>query len=165
MQILFENKYTRDKELARDLYGYMYFRRPIMIVLDIMFALCLLIGIYNSIMAGVVNWVYILWPIVYYAIAVWLYSMNVRAVIKRDLESHGKPVEEIVTVSEDKIRLSQSTGAEYHLNYCDIKKVVQTKKYIYLLSKAKLIYSVKRDAFTIGDAATFLAFLKTKGLK
>lgn len=165
MEKLFENKYTRDKQWAKDVYGYMYLRRPIMIVLNSIFALYLLIGIYNSIVAGVVNWVYILWPIVYCAFTVWLYSMNVRAVIKRDLESHGTPVEDIVTVSEDKIRLSHSTGAEYHLNYCDIKKVVQTKKYIYLLSKAKLIYSVKRDAFTIGDAATFLAFLKTKGLK
>ncbi len=165
MEILFENKYTRDKEWAKDVYSYIYFRRPIIIVLDIIFALYILIGIYNSITSNVIDWVHILIPIVWCLFGVLVYSRNVNTVIKRDLELHGKAIEVTVTVAEDIIKQSQSTGSEFQFNYCDIKKVVKTKKYIYLWSKTNMIYSFKSDSFSLGTVEEFLMFLKNKGLK
>ena len=165
MEILFENKYTRDKDWAKDIYSYIYFRRPIIIVLDIIYALYLLIGIYNSITSNVVDWVPILIPIIWCAFVAFIYRKNVNTVIKRDLELHGKAIEVTVTVAEDIIKQSQSTGSEFQLNYCDIKKVVETKKYIYLWSKTNMLYSFKRNSFSFGAADDFLLFLKNKGIK
>ncbi|MBR5783221.1 MAG: hypothetical protein IKY33_03235 [Clostridia bacterium] len=165
MEILFENKYTRDKEWAKDINSYIWFRRPIIIVLDIIFALYILIGIYNSITSNVVDWFYILIPIIWCVFVAFIYRKNVNTVIKRDLELHGKAIEVTVTVAEDIIKQSQSTGSEFQLNYCDIKKVVQTKKYIYLWSKTNMLYSFKRNSFSFGAADEFLLFLKNKGIK
>ena len=165
MEILFENKYTRDKEWAKDVCSYIFFRRPIIIALDIIFALYILYGIYNSVILNIVLWVYILIPIIWCAFVFIVYRKNVNILIKRDLEVHGKAIEVTVTVLDDVIKHSQSTGSELQLNYCDIKKVVQTKKYIYLWSKTNMLYSFKLYSFSLGAADEFLLFLKNKGIK
>ena len=165
MEILFENKYTRDKEWAKDIYSYICFRRPIIIVFDIIFALYILIGIYNLITLNIVNWSFIFIPVIWCVYISFLYIRNVNTVINRDLEMHGKAIDVTVTVAEDMIKQSQSNSSEFQLNYSDIKKVVQTKKYIYLFSKTNLIYSFKRDSFSIGVADEFILFLKDKGMK
>lgn len=164
MEILFENKYTRDKEWAKDVYSYIYFRRPIIIVFDVLFALYFIVGIY-LIFTSSVYWSYIFTPLVWYALTIFLYWRNVNTVIKRDLELHGKAIEVIVTVTDDIIKQSQSTGSEYQLNYNDIKRVIKTKKYICLWSKTNMLYSFKKDSFSIGSAEDFLFFLKNKGIK
>ena len=85
--------------------------------------------------------------------------------IKRDIEMHGKPIEVSVAVSDECIKQTQSTGSEFTLKYIDVKKVVKTKKYIYLQSKAKLLYSFKIDSFSVGSVEEFLKFLSDKGIK
>ena len=165
MEKLFENKYTRDKEWAKDVYGYIYFCRPVTIVLYVLFAVYAMIGIYSSITSDNAAWYYILIPVIWCAVTVFLYNKKVNAVIKRDLALHGKTIEVTVTAAEDRIKLSQSTGAEYELNYCDIKRVVQTRKYIYLWSKTNMSYSFKKNSFSCGDANEFLLFLRSKGVK
>jgi len=165
MEILFENKYTRDKEWAKDIYSYISFRRPIIIVIDILFALYAIIGIYNSIVTHSIDWYHILVPIIWCIFVVLIYVRNVKTVIKRDLELHGRAVEVTVIVTDDIIKQLQSTGSEFQLNYCDIKKVVQTKKYIYLWSKTNMLYSFKKDSFIRGNLEEFLCFLEKKGIK
>ena len=164
MEKLFENKYTRDKEWAKDAYSYIHFRRPIIIVFDVLFALYLIIGVFNSITTRIIDWYFITIPFIWCILIVFLYSKNVNTILKRDLELHGKVIEVNVTVTKDLIIQSQSTGSEFQLNYCDIKKVVRTKKYIYLCSKTNMLYSFKRDSFSIGVADDFLLFLKNKGI-
>lgn len=165
MEVLFENSYTRDKEWAKDAHSYIYFRQPIMIVLDIIFALYVIIGIDNSIITKSIDWSYVLFPLIWYAFIVLVYIRSVNIAVKRDLEMHGKAIEVTVIVANDIIKQSQSTGSEYQLNYCDIKKAVQTKKYIYLQTKANLLYSFNKDGFSIGNEKDFLMFLKNKGIK
>lgn len=165
MEILFENKYTRDKEWAKNVYSYIHFRRPIIIVFDVIFALYLIIGVFNSITTRSIDWYHILIPIIWFILVVLIYARNVKTVIKRDLELHEKAIEVNIKVTEDLIIQVQSTGSEFQLNYCDIKKVVQTKKYIYLWSKTNMLYSFKKDSFTRGNLEEFLCFLEKKGIK
>lgn len=165
MEVLFENKYTRDKEWAKDIYGYIYFRRPMMIVLSIIFLLYLLIGIYNLMIACAVDWFYIFFPVAWYAYIAFSYRRIARTVINRDLEMHGKAIEVTVTVSEDVIKQTQSTGSEFQLNYGGIKRAVQTKKYVYLWSKTNMLYSLKKESFSLGSTDDFIFFLKNKGIK
>ena len=165
MEILFENKYTRNKEWAKDIYAYFSFRRPLRVVLSIVFAIYLIIGVYNSSVTGVLEPYLIFVPLVWYAAIVLSYFINSNIVIKRDIELSGKPIEVVVTVTDDIIKQLQSTGSEYKLDYYDIKKVVRTKRYIYLCSKTNMFYSLKKDSFSVGNAEDFLSFLKSKGIK
>lgn len=91
---------------------------------------------------------------------------NVKTVLKRDLEMHqGKLIELISSVTDADIQYVNSTGTECHLQYPDVKKVVQTKEYIYLWSKANMLYSIKKDSFSVGTSEGFLDFLRSKNIK
>ena len=94
-----------------------------------------------------------------------MYRKNVVTMIKRDQEIHGKEIEVNLTVTEELIKQSQSTGSEFQLNYRDIKRAIKTKKYIYLWSKTNMLYSLKLDSFSVGTADDFLIFLRNKGIK
>ncbi len=165
MEILFENKYTRDREWSREIFRYFYFKRPLMILFDIIFVLYLVFGVYSSITSKNVAWGLIIIPIAWFLFVVFYYVINRDVHFKRDLEMHGKAVEVTATVTDEMISHSQSTGSELYLDYSNIKKAVQTKEYIFLITKTKLIYSFKKDSFTLGSADELLAFLKNKGVK
>ena len=81
------------------------------------------------------------------------------------MEIHKKPIDVEVRITEEKIIQSQSTGSEFTLDFVDIKKIVKTKKFIYLWSKTNMLYSLKNDGFTVGSADAFITFLNEKGLK
>lgn len=166
MEILFENKYTRDETWAKDIYRYMFFRRPFVIFLYGLFALSSIIVIYNSIMYRDFSdlW-YLAVPLLWFAMVVFAYKKNVEVTLKRDIELHGKPIEVTVAVTDEGIAQSQSTGSEYKLIYCDVKMAVQTKGYIYLWSKTNLLYSFKKGSFSVGKDEDFLAFLVDKGIR
>ena len=166
MDILFENEYTRDKKWAKDIYGYLNFRRPLHISFYIIFGLFISYHLFSFFMYGnSVSLAYLIIPAFWFAFVVLLYFKNIRITLQRDVEIHGKPVEVTVFVTDEIITQKHSTGSELYLNYYDIKKVVVTNKYIYLFSKANLVYTFKKDAFSIGDSIGFLKFLKTKGIK
>ncbi len=165
MEILFENKCVRNEEWAKDINKYIYFRRPIMIVLFALFALYLALGIYNLVAFSDFIWYLILFPVFWILFVIYLYKKNQRILLKRDLELHGEPIEAVVTVTDEMIIYKQSTGSEFRLKYSDVKKAVHTSKYIYLWSKTNMLYSLKSDSFTVGNAEDFTAFLKSKSLK
>ncbi len=165
MESLFENSYIKNREWAKDVFGYINFRRPLIIVFDIYFFLCIILGIVDIIVDKNINVYLFILPIVWIFLQVFIYIKNVNITLKRDLEMHGKPVEITVTITDENITTVQSTGSEIHLNYTDIKKAFQTKKYIYLQTKTNLLCSFKKDGFSIGNAAEFLEFLRNKGVK
>ncbi len=165
METLFANRYTRTGEWAKDIYGFIYFRRPVMIALHLMIMLYLAAGVAKLVFWNDFDVFFFGFPVFFELWTVLFYRRNSSAVLKRDLEIHGKPIEVVVEVTEEGIRQTQSTGSEFKLKYCDIKRAVQTKRYIYLRSKTNMIYSFGKDSFTVGTAEDFLQFLKSQGLK
>ena len=165
MDVLFENHYTRDIEWAKDACGYALFRRPILIICYAVLILYMLLGVFELFVSGAVFWECFLLPLLWGGVAAFSYRKHVNTTLSRDRELHGKAIEVTVSVGEDGIRQTQSTGAEFQLHYSDVKKVVQTKRFIYLWSKTNMLYSLKRDGFLHGTADGFLYFLKSKGLK
>lgn len=165
MEILFENRYSQDKQWAKAAYGYLLLCRPASIFGYVFFGCFLLLGICLSITTGVLEWPLLLMPFVWFGLMLLLYYRGVNATLKRAIEVHGKPIDVIITVTEEEIHYAQSTGSQFRLKYEDIKKVVVKKDYIYLISKAKLLYTFKKDAFTAGSAEGFLGFLIHKGIK
>lgn len=165
MEVVFENKYTRDKEWAKDIIGFISFRRPIHIVIYVLSFICLGLAIFNLIFNNTISIVYFFIPTIWAALLFYIYFKNLNYTLKRDLEIHKKPIDVEVRITEEKIIQSQSTGSEFTLDYEDIKKIVKTKKFIYLWSKTNMLYSLKNDGFTVGSADAFITFLNEKGLK
>lgn len=164
MEILFENKYVRNLQWAKETYRYIYFRRPFLIFCYIYLLTFLLWGLYKSVFNGCFNILIIVIPILLAAVF-WLYKSSVKITILRDIEIYGKPIEVTVTVTEEAIMQTNSLDSNLSLNFYDIKKAVCTKKYIYIITNAKLIYTLKNDGFTVGDKGRFLDFLRMKGVK
>lgn len=165
METLFKNRYIKNREWAKDVFGYINFRRPLIIVFDVYFFLCIVLGIVDVIVDKNINVYLFILPIVWIFLQIFIYVKNVNITLKRDLEVHGKPIEVDITVNDESITMAQSTGSEIHLNYVDIKKAFQTKKYLYLQTKANLLCSFKKDSFSIGNEEEFLIFLKNKGIR
>lgn len=165
MNILFENSFVKNEEWAKDVYGYIYFRRPSAIICLVIFGSNPIFQLCNLIAGNGIYWSTLLISLFVCAYFVFMYKRTVKTVLLRDMEIHGKRIEITLYVTDENIKLSQSTGSELYLNYYDIKKAVKTKKYIYLWSKTNMIYTFKKDSFSVGDENGFIEFLKSKGIK
>lgn len=161
MNVLFENSFTRDVEWSRDIYRYIYFRRPIAIAMHSIYAFGFILGLISTILIGELNFFIIAAPLLYLIILL-IYLSNSRILPRRDIEMHGKPIENKIIVTDECIRSSASTGAELQLRYADVRRIVRTKKFVYLLTRTKVFYSFKVSGFTLGDADGLVAFLKEK---
>ena len=164
MEILFENKYERNLEWAKQTYRCIYLRRQFIIFCCIYLFAALLWGLYELIFNGYINILIIVIPILF-AVVFWRYKSSVKITLQRDIETFGKPVEVTVNVTNEAIMQINSLGGNYCLKFHNIKKAVRTKKYVYIITNAKLIYTFKNDGFTVGDKDHFLDFLRMKGIK
>lgn len=165
MNILFQNNYVHDKEWAKDISGYILFKRPISIVCYIFMLIYFVFGIHEIITIGYLNLVYLFIPLITFCFIIFYYNYSKSILIKRDVEMYGGQLSVTSTITDESISVLTSAGNEYRLNYYDIKKTIQTKKFIYLRSKTNVLYSFKKNSFEIGNAADFCVFLKTKGIR
>lgn len=167
MEILFKNKFIRNKEMAKEIYGYYYFKRKFSMITLI------LIGVF-----AIENFVFFILnpsfdlPIVAFSVAVFVvafriycYIYQVKTLVKRDMETNGQEVEIDVYVTQDYIQLTVSSGGITKIEYDKFKSAVQTKNLIFLRSKANLLYIFKKDSFEVGTVEDFVGFLKSKGIK
>lgn len=169
METLFENKYLRDKEWAKSIYGYIYFGRPAVKVLFALLILYTCIAIVEMALLKSLNpllIVTVFLPLVYFGILIFSYFSMIRLSLKRDLEMTGKMSELMATVTDEHIHMTtEDNSTNLRLLYGDIKKAVRTKKFIFLMSKTKLVYALKRDGFTVGDDDGFVEYLKSRNVK
>ena len=166
MEILFENSYVRNKKLAKELYWYIYYQRPVHIVINIIMILCffaqILLLIWKPYLSNIG---YLMFIMLYFLLCFLRYIANVKAMIKRDKEIHGSEISVTAIVTDEYIQWTASNGSVNKLEYPNIKYAKKTKKLILLRSKAGLIYIFSRDSFSIGTEDAFLLFLKDKGIK
>ncbi len=172
MEILFENQYVRTKEFFKTFYTYLYFKRPraivfhVYIVMSVLLILSYLLfsermrseyefGIYLSLM-----------PILYIVYVCRYYRVRKLSYL-RDLEiDNGEPVEASISVTANGIDcIHAKSETATHVDLAKIKKIYNTKHYIYIMTGTKLIYPLKKDGFTKGTTEEFLAFLRGKGFK
>ena len=162
MEILFKNSYTRNKELAKEIYRFYYFQRKLLVVIYILFALSFLANIVSVALGEYYNiWVFVFVPL-FVALQFYCYFRQVNTMVKRDNELHGKEIEVETIVTDTFIQNTASTGAVNQIEYDKIRNAVQTKNMILLRSKANLIYIFRKDTFEIGTKEEFISFLKAK---
>ena len=165
MEILFENSYVRNKELAKEIYRYYYFQRKWLVVCYALLLLSFLSNIFISIFEKTYNWGVFIFVPLFLFFQLYCYFRQVNTMVKRDSEVHGKEISFETIVTNEYIQNTASTGAVNKLEYDKIRNSVQTKNLILLRSKANLIYIFRKDTFTKGDKESFIRFLNNKGVK
>lgn len=165
MEILFENSYVRDKQMLKEIYKYYFFKRKSMVVSYIILFLCFLVNLLMALFDGIFNYFILVFIPLLLALRFFYYYRQVDIVLKRDAEMHDKEITIEVIATNEFIQNTASNGSVNKLEYNRIKSVTQTKNFILLLSKAKLIYIFKKDNFTKGTPEDFIVFLRNKGIK
>lgn len=84
---------------------------------------------------------------------------------KRELEkNNGNPTEVELSITEENIDILLNHEKNINIKFDNIAKVIRTKSYYILVSKAKLNIAFKKDSFTQGTEKEFEQFLKQKNL-
>lgn len=165
METLFKNEYTRDRSLVKEVYKYFYFKRKIYIFAYALWGANFLLALYLALFQNQYRYGPLIGAPLLMLLPSLFYHFQVKTVIARDLETHGKAVGVEITVTDEFIESKASTGSVYKLDYSSIRVVLQTKNMILLRSRANLIYIFKKDSFTVGRAEDLLLFLKSKGVR
>lgn len=166
MDIIFENSYTRTKELLKEVYNFYYFKRSIYIILDIVIGLSFLVNVVWLFMGYNVNFYVMFLAPLFFVIQFFQYFKSVNTIIKRDYEiNKGSLIHVNTIVTEHSLKNTASTGSKNEVDFSQIKKAVQTKNLILLRSQANLIYILRKDTFTKGTCKEFIEFLNKKGFK
>ena len=166
MEILFENSYVRNKELAKEIYRFCYFQRKGMVICYILLSLSFVANILISVFEKTYDWsVFLSLPVIIFFVQLYCYFRQVNAMLKRDSEVHGREISVDTIVTDEFIQNTASTGAVNKLEFNKIRSATQTKNLILLRSKANLIYIFRKDTFTKGSKDEFIAFLSAKGIK
>lgn len=170
METVFENQYTRTKDCYSEYYKHFYFATPILIVFHILFAIIFALAVLSILFPNVfpmedgLKATYICLPVFLISLQACRFFKSRRLAYSRDLEQNkGKAIETKISITENEIRLTTDL-TNMNVELATIKKVIQTKNYFVLASKAKIGYIIKKDGFTKGDSGQFKLFLKNKGL-
>lgn len=165
MEPLFENVYVRDEAVMKE-----YLRRMLLLGPSAIFAY-VLVG--YMLVNLIVLWVWIGYFAFPYLIAsafilllhLFIYRRTLKLTMDREKEVNGgEPLELHTTVMENSIACRTKIDAP-EVAYSSIKKVIQTKNLIIVVTKAKLAFIMSKDGFTRGTPEALLQFFRDKGLK
>lgn len=176
METNFENKYTQVSESSKQLYLYWYYKQPLFLVIHILAGVNFLSGIagiiinlinlegtlfINSIENILPSMLFIL---IFEGILLFSYFANIKTMEKRNTELSRSEIECTVTVNADGIT-NYALESSQNVPLSSIKRAFTTKDYIFVVTRAKLVFILKKDSFTIGDTSGLLNFLRMKGVK
>lgn len=165
MDPLFKNSYVRDRQMAKELYRFFYFKRTIYIVCDIVLGLYFIHNLFLSIYYWEFLNLGLILPPLLYAFRVFMYCFNIKVLLKRDLEIHGKEPTLELTVTNEGVQHAIFGHSQFTLDFSKIKRAFCTKNYIFLHTKANLVCAFKKNGFSIGQEAEFIELLKSKGIR
>ena len=176
METTFENKFISTPEAAKQLYRYWYFGRPLFIAAHVVMLLNLLSGIVGIILHIInpdipfINTPDRIIPVCSFILIIeglWIFSYfaQIKNYEKRSLELGRTEVECTVNIDNAGIRSQESLGSSSSVGFDKVQSAFTTKDYIYIMTRAKLIFMLKKDSFTVGDTSGLLNFLRMKGVK
>ena len=165
MEILFKNSFVKTEDWIKECNHYSLFRRPLFVAFHILSILVLCFGIYKILFLHLIDIVILFIPIWWFFVVFVLYFRMNKITLKRNQEIYGNNGEVVSEVTKDSIKQIHSNGSQYQIYYDTIKKVHITKKYILLHSKANILYTFKKDGFSVGNEEEFLMFLRNKGIR
>lgn len=171
METIFKNQFIYTKDYYKEYYKYICFKKPIVFVIDIIFSISFIISILsmifpklvvldiNTAMANIATLLILL------CFQIYNFFTNKKLAYNRDLErNNGNPIEVELLITEESVNVFTNYEKNINIEFSNIEKVIKTKNYYILVSKAKLQISLKKDSFTKGTAKQFEQFLKQKKL-
>lgn len=166
MNILFENRYTRDEEWMKEALSHLHFSHPRAIVGYVLGALFLLVGIIAWLWYGIFPFYSLVFNVVFWISKYSMFRKALRTSIAQDLENNqGQPISIQIDVFSDSVRIARIGANFVSIPLSSVKKVAQTPNLILLYTKAKQILFFHRYGFIQGTAQEFIQFLKTQGIK
>ena len=165
LEILFKNTFVKTEDWIKECNRFSFFRRPIFVVLHLLSFSALCWGIYKLLFLHKIDILFLFIPIWWFFVVLILYFKTNKITIKRNKEIYGDNAEVVSEITEDSIKQVHSNGTQYQIYYDTIKKGYITQNYILLHSKANILYTFKRDGFSIGNEVEFLTFLSNKGIR
>ena len=165
MEILFKNTFLKTEEWIKECNRFTFWRRPIFAVFHIFSILALCWGIYKLLFLHTIDILFLFIPIWWFFVILISYYRINKITLKRNQEIYGTNREVVSEATKDSIKQIHSNGSQYQIYYDTIKKGYVTQNYILLHSKANILYSFKKDSFSVGDEKDFLIFLRNKGIK
>lgn len=167
MEVLFENKLIRNRDVFKSFCGYNCFQRPISIIMFCICGVCVILNILQYLLWWDVDFgLAMVYAIAYVVVLLAMYSRGVNNCIKRDKEQFGTDSLLVTTsLANNSLQCTYGELQAAPVALDQIKKVVITKKLILMFSKAKLCYILDKNNFTVGTYDDFIAFLRSKGLK
>ena len=165
MEILFKNTFVKTEEWIKEVNKYTFFKRPVSVALHLLSILALCWGVYKLLFLHNIDILFLFIPIWWFFLVLMLYFKTNKITIKRNKEIYGDNAEVVSEITKDSIKQVHSNGTQYQIYYDTIKKGYITKNYILLHSKANMLYTFRKNGFSIGNEEEFLKFLGNKGLK
>ena len=163
--MLFENEYLPDRAWAEETYGYLYFRTPLRAFFLALMGCVLFLGV-CAFFYDTSAFVYVLIAAAFFCINLLHYRRSVKLHVSRMMEMYGSiPVTKLSVDESGTVRHKASTGAEASFPISAIKRVYVSRHYIFLRSGTNLVFSFRRDGFTVGKEQDFLAFLRAHGVR
>ena len=162
MESVFENQYVRTKDMFQRLCVRSMFLTPASILLQVLFISLLA---WLSVGRGI-WWMLPIALLFFYGILLWRCFGTVNLLWKREQElSKNQAVVYTLEFFEDHLQYSTTLGTVITFAYTDIVRVMRTRGYWYLLTRAKQAVVVKEGAFIKGEESEFPVFLYKRGFR
>lgn len=171
MEPIFKNTLSYTKEYYKEYYKYMCFKRPGIIIIDIIlginFVISILAIMFPKLMLLNINKAIsnISTVSILILCQIYVFINNKNTQYNRDLEkNNGNLIEVEVLITEEDINVSTNYDESINIKLGNIKKAIRTKNYYILETKEKLRIILKRDGFVKGNVKQFEQFLKQNNL-
>ncbi len=159
METLFESRYVRNRQWAKEAYSYIMFKQKPLVVCYILLAPTLVANVLLQ------NWGVSAFILGFCAVVVLNYFRVVKMITASDAELHDGEITVETVVTETYIQNTNAIGTVHKIEFHNIKKAAQTKNFIILQTKARMVLTIGKNTFTKGTLEEFLTFLKSKGFK
>ncbi|MBE6583130.1 MAG: YcxB family protein [Ruminococcaceae bacterium] len=165
MEVIFKNNTTLNESYVKQVTRATVFRRPAVISLYVISALLLIISTCRLAINGKFFRFGFLFPVGIIVALFFLYFSTVKLNIRRLREVYGNSWKIVTEVTDEGICQIPDGKTAVNLTFQDVLCAVTSKDYIFVISKGKIVYAFSKNGFSIGDDASFLTFLKSKGIK
>ena len=172
METIFENQFIRSKEFYNEFYGYYYFKRSPLIVINSLIAVPFIMGILSipfphTFLTNEPTGIYIALPLFIWARNIFKFMKVKKLQYNRELElNQGKLCETKLSVTENEIELLNiSIGTKKNINFSQIKNMYKTKNFYMVNTKINQSYVFRKDSFIKGTPEEFENFMRSKGFK
>ena len=170
MDVLFENRFEHDREYLKEYFFGIYFMSPIYIAMNSFIIGACVLALFSFRIFGRATAdaaaLYVCCAL-YFLLVFYRFFSSVKRELAAQKEKYkGEVGKAKVLIREDGLDdYFTNSDFEMHVEFSKVTHVVVTKNYFFITTKAKMQFPLKKDGFVVGDAQSFLEFLKGKGIR